>query len=103
MSKIERVIGHGKTINEKIENMLEAIENQFSTGPIIGEKRDIILHLLRNLMIRDFILECEFGLSLEQRENLFNKMSDFIKKRKKEQATNGHKTASKKKKRGKKE
>jgi hypothetical protein len=52
-----------KTSTEICLDLLAALEKQFETGPIIGESREVIVHLLRGLYHRDMLLEHKFGLT----------------------------------------
>lgn len=70
---IEKVIVNNsskETTDEQVLRMLAALEKQFNTGPIIGEVREPLLFALRNLMIRDMILE-SMGMNVHQREKIF--------------------------------
>lgn len=46
-----------QTTDERCESMLKQLEIHFKTGPIIGDARDVLLHLCKNLYARDLLLD----------------------------------------------
>lgn len=63
-----------KTSSEKDLGLLYEMEKAFNTGPIIGEARDLLLHLIRNLQTRDLFLSC-MGFDDAAKEEIFIKVN----------------------------
>ena len=68
--KIDRItidVNNILTSTEQNELLLKSLEENLNTGPIIGEARDVILHLANNLFVRDLYLD-SIGLDVKKRE-----------------------------------
>jgi len=68
------------TSDERDLMMLNKIEEMLGTGPIIGEGREVILNLSRNLMIRDLILT-SLGVPEDAKEELFRKANEIMREK----------------------
>lgn len=68
---------NNRTSTERDEDMLKALEKHMNTGPIIGEAKEVILQLSRNIMIRDYLLEA-MGVPVDTRETMFNQVSKML-------------------------
>jgi len=77
--KTEKIVieGSDMTSIEKDLAMLHQIEKILNTGPIIGEARDVILALSRNLLIRDLFIST-MGISEKEKERIFQQANDFM-------------------------
>jgi hypothetical protein len=76
---IEKIIipQKNRTSSERDEDMLKSIQKHMNTGPIIGEAREVILTLSRNIMVRDYLLQ-GMGVSIESREKWFNEINVML-------------------------
>lgn len=78
MEKLSIIVeAEGKTSEEKNLALLHALEKQFKTGPIIGEARELILHLSDNLLVRDLLLS-SMGFTDKKREQAFFQISEYL-------------------------
>lgn len=85
-NKVEKIILNDQsnlTSDEKDMQMLKLMETRLNTGPIIGEARDVLLQLSRNLLVRDLYLDV-LGISVDQRQDIFNSINKALAKRDKE-------------------
>lgn len=71
------------TSMESHEKMLKSLERTFDTGPIIGESREVIFSLMRNLYIRDLLLDA-MNITEEKRLELFLNVEKVIDEKDKE-------------------
>ena len=67
------------TAHEKDILLLERVEKLMNTGPIIGEGRDILLSLSRNLAVRDIYLD-SMGLDIKKRQMVFKSIIKMMDK-----------------------
>ncbi len=70
---VEQITIHdqeGSTNDEMDIALLQGMEKLFETGPIIGEAREVLLHMARNIRVRDLILD-SMNVELEQRKEMF--------------------------------
>lgn len=65
------------TSDERDLQMLKAIEKQLGTGPIIGEAREVVLTMSRNIMIRDLVLD-SMNVPVEVREKMFRYANEYL-------------------------
>lgn len=65
------------TSHERIFQMLKVVEKQLNTGPIIGEAREVVLFLIRNLLVRDQIISA-LGVTNEKKEELFIFTEEYL-------------------------
>lgn len=83
---IKKIILEGQdklTSDEKDEQMVDAISKLLNTGPIIGDSRDALLHMSRNIMVRDLLLDA-MGMPVEYREKMFVTINGMLEARDKE-------------------
>lgn len=71
------------TSHEKNLQMMKLVEKQLNTGPIIGEAKEVVLFLLRNLLVRDHIISA-LGLHDDKKESLFVFTEEYLDKNDKE-------------------
>lgn len=80
---VEKIILEGQdnlTAEEKDMRMLKVIEKQMGTGPIIGEAREVLLTMSRNILVRDLLLD-SLGVTVEKREGIFHTINDMLAER----------------------
>lgn len=78
--EIRKIILTGQnhlTSDEKDLQMVKSIERAMNTGPIIGESREVLLQMCRNIMVRDILLDV-MGCSIDQREKMFLKINETL-------------------------
>lgn len=66
-----------KTSEERDADMLRAVEKNLGTGPIIGEAREVLLSMSRNIMVRDLLLDA-IGVTVERREQFFRDINKMM-------------------------
>lgn len=67
----------GKTSMERDLAMLSLIEKSMGTGPIIGEAREVLLTMSRNIMVRDLLLD-SMGCPVDKRESIFHMINNML-------------------------
>ena len=79
-AEFKKIIVEGSAAMTSIEKdlaMLKGLEQMMGTGPIIGEAREVIIQLSRNIMVRDLLLD-SMGMSVETREHIFKVINDGL-------------------------
>lgn len=69
-----------KTSDEQVEELIKATEDHLDTGPIIGEKREAIAYLARNILIRDIMIGL-LNLNENAKYKMFNDVEKIMEKR----------------------
>jgi hypothetical protein len=68
------------TSDEQCAKMVQEFERVFKTGPIIGESRELLMHMSRNLYSRDLLLDA-LGFGVGRRQEMFQKVAEMMAKR----------------------
>lgn len=68
------------TSDERDLQMLRAVEKSCGTGPIIGEAREVLISMSRNIMVRDLLLSA-MGITTEKSEKIFHEINQMLRDR----------------------
>ena len=77
---IEEKDGQRMTSVERDQMLVRQVEKVMNTGPIIGEAKEIIEALSRNLVVRDLMLDL-MGVDVNAREKAFVLVTGAMEKR----------------------